>query len=149
MYSCWKPFFFKDSNGSLMVKPRLKARGISRNRKTETCNRAHKGWSQAGCLGLENGEKSSFYYLSTTGGEKTNTGCEAPMCTLIMSVWVTGVHTVAHQPKGLPRKSSCLLGWWDWYYSPEAAPPGARGQVFGNQGEIAGWATGKPTLTQR
>lgn len=64
-----------------MVKPWLKARGISGNKENRKGQKDFRRLPQAGCLGLERGEKSSLYDLNTTGGEKANAGWRSPACT--------------------------------------------------------------------
>lgn len=99
MYSCWKPFFFKDSDGSLMVKPWLKARGISGD--GENRNLRKDSWSlpQAGCFGFRKWGKVLSLWLKHYRRWKNKLGMESPCAHIIMSVWVTGVHTVAHNQK--------------------------------------------------
>lgn len=74
VYPCWKPLFFKVSDESLMVKPLLKARGISESEGKQKQAKHLRRLPQAGCFGFRNMEESLLYDLNTTGGEKANAG---------------------------------------------------------------------------
>lgn len=117
-----------------MVKPWLKARGISGNKENRKGQKDFRRLPQAGCLGLESGEVFSLW-LKHYRRRKSKCRMEIPRVHIIMKVWVAGVHAVTHDQKvclepqllSKPMGGCCLFSG--------AAPPGPAGGCLETKGK--------------
>lgn len=82
-----------------MVKPWLKARGISGDRANRNLEKGSWRLPQAGCFGFRKWGKVLSLWLKHYRSWKNKHRMESPCVHIIMSVWVTGVHAVAHNQK--------------------------------------------------